>query len=445
MAKSIFDIPLFNDGIISSDKEDKVKKFRGEDNEIPLSVPAYDLASYVYSGNTSTYNITLPRIATILNQAKSGDAREQSQLFKMLQDKDPIISAHLQTRKQAVQSVEWNITGGESDYKRSEVTKILQDAGIDELIKHLSDAVAIGYSGAGIQWKMGGGDIDGFTFINSDNWIFNEYGDVGLTNYQGSDIVISDKSSPWNDIFIFHKYMLRPGIASEGGLLRNLAQYSFFKSEAVGNFARFLEKYGMPLLSTTIPKSDFENSSTRNRIKNILKNFGSDGAAVMAEGSKIENLAGSTAANAPIFTAFIDEMNKNITLAILGQEATSGVAGGLSKGQAQENVRLDLLSGDCKALSETINRQLVSHLEYNKWASKELKFVMNYEPAEDIKTLAEKINAAKSLGFDPPKDWVEEKFKMPLNDAKETFSLGAMPTTTPTAESAPAIPAVSVQ
>ena len=22
---------------------------------------------------------------------------------------------------------------------------------------------------------MGGGDIDGFTFINSDNWIFNEY------------------------------------------------------------------------------------------------------------------------------------------------------------------------------------------------------------------------------------------------------------------------------
>lgn len=445
MARSIFDIPLFNDGIISSDKEDKIKKFRGEDNEIPLSISAYDLASYVYSGNTSTYNITLPRIATILNQAKTGDAREQSQLFKMLQDKDPIISAHLQTRKQAVQSVEWNITGGEGDYKRSEVTKILQDAGIDELIKHLSDAVAVGYSGAGIQWKMGGGDIDGFTFINSDNWIFDEYGNVGLTNYQGSDIVISDKSSPWNDIFIFHKYMLRPGIASEGGLLRNLAQYSFFKSEAVGNFARFLEKYGMPLLSTTIPKSDFENSSIRNRIKNILKNFGSDGAAVMAEGSKIENLAGSTAANAPIFTAFIDEMNKNITLAILGQEATSGVAGGLSKGGAQENVRLDLLSGDCKALSETINRQLVSHLEYNKWASKELKFVMNYEPAEDIKTLAEKINAAKSLGFDPPKDWVEEKFKMPLNDAKETFSLGAMPTATPASESAPAIPAISVQ
>ena len=29
----------------------------------------------------------------------------------------------------------------ESDYKRSEVTKILQDAGIDELIKHLSDAM----------------------------------------------------------------------------------------------------------------------------------------------------------------------------------------------------------------------------------------------------------------------------------------------------------------
>ena len=199
----------------------------------------------------------------------------------------------------------------------------------------------------------------------------------------------------------------------------------------------------MPLLATSINKQDFENSSIRNRVKNALKNFGSDGVAVLAEGSKIENLAGNSAAYSPIFTAFIDEMNKNITLAILGQEATSGVAGGMSKGQAQENVRLDLLSGDCKALSETINRQLVSRLEYNKWASSELKFVMNYEPAEDIKVLSEKISAAKSLGFDPPKDWIEEKFKMPLNDAKETFSLGAMPTPTTAPEVAPAIPTIS--
>ena len=158
--------------------------------------------------------LTIPFLSNILVAGNDGIASDQAAVFNAILEKEPIIQAHLQTRKLAVQAVDWDIMGG-SEYKRTELKKIITNAGLEKLKTHLLDAIGFGYAGAGINWVGGGGNIENFDLINHVNWMFDKYGNIAFITRLGKQIpLIQDNKSK----FVFHTYTMKCGIPSTGGV-----------------------------------------------------------------------------------------------------------------------------------------------------------------------------------------------------------------------------------
>jgi len=102
------------------------------------------------------------------------------------------------------------------------------------------------------------------------------------------------------------------------------------------------------------------------------------------------------------------------TRVILGQTATSGDAGGFSKGQAQENVRGDILGADCAALARTIRGAILTPWTmFNHGAEAPVpRFKFQIEEAEDLEQTSRVIVNMSQAGFEADAAEVTEKFGM---------------------------------
>ncbi|MEI3004027.1 MAG: hypothetical protein V8T87_05325 [Victivallales bacterium] len=90
----------------------------------------------------------------------------------------------MQTRILAVPACDWTIQG--TDARRTaEVRAILEKAGLHALMRHLLDALALGYSGAAIIWGEGGADISAFRKVDPSNWQFDLSGNPALMTVSG--------------------------------------------------------------------------------------------------------------------------------------------------------------------------------------------------------------------------------------------------------------------
>jgi len=108
------------------------------------------------------------------------------------------------------------------------------------------------------------------------------------------------------------------------------------------------------------------------------------------------------------------------TKVIIGQTASSGDAGGWSKGQVQGQVRQDILEADSKALSATIKRDILrpwTAFNYGPDAPvPEAHFA--YQPPEDQQakaTVVEKVGAAVApAGYEIDPEWIKDEFGIPV-------------------------------
>ena len=90
-------------------------------------------------------SMSIPFLSNILFMANDGSSSDQASVFQAILDKEPIIMAHLQTRKTSIMGVDWDIMGDNS-YKCSEIKRIMEDAGYHDLIPHLLDCIGNGYA-----------------------------------------------------------------------------------------------------------------------------------------------------------------------------------------------------------------------------------------------------------------------------------------------------------
>lgn len=366
----------------------------------------------------SREKMTASRISQILEAAESGSCQEQAALVKMMTDRDPIIGAHLQTRMLAVLGCEWRICSDDGENgggNAEEAVKILKKAKIYDLMRHLLNAIPTGYAGSMIRWADGGANILGFEHVHPSNWIFDAGGNPGLYTSAGEKSL----SDFHPNQFVFHVHRMQPGIPSVGGLLRSLAWVWLFKRNAWRDRARFIEKFGIPFMVAKISESDFKNDAERNRILAALRGIGADGVAVTVEGSEIENVSPSGQSSNADFHQFCKDIDDVYAFLILGQTGTSGgTPGKLGNETAQENVRMDILEADCRALMETITTQVVDPLRIFKWGEEapELSFVLEYEPGEDMQAKATLVKTLKDAGFSAKRDWIEKEFDIPMDE-----------------------------
>lgn len=374
-----------------------------------------DFSDFICSwGGLSNPKLTAKLIGDLLASADMGYSSELASLFQTVLEKEPAIAAHIQTRVLAVLACDWSVEGKDTE-KASELENILRKAKIHSLMTHLLDAVAIGYSGAAVIWGEGGAEIKSFRKINPVNWVFDLSGNPAVMGRGGQEKPLADYH-PYQ--FVFHSHKLKCGISPRGGLLRPLLWLYFFKHYAMRDRARYLERFGIPFILAKINRDDFDSDTIRGTILSSLSKIGSDGVGLVTGDSDLQMLNSSSNSSSD-YQTWMDYIDRLCAQLILGQTATSGDASGLSKGQAQENVRRDIIEADCKNLMETINTQIIAPLEmYRYGTSGEFTFTLDYAPAESLSEKAQVIKLLADSGFAVSPEWVSKTFGVQLNPAK---------------------------
>lgn len=375
-----------------------------------------------------SHGLTPERLAAILKEADQGDVLRQAELFEEMEEKDAHLGSVLQTRKQAVAGLQWEIDASSSDKEDETVAAFIKDAlnrieNLEQALLDLMDAVGKGFSISEIMWeterdKVLVGELrwrhqKRFTFCSKDGVL-------------DSPRLLTDDESVYGETlhpgkFIVHRYMGRSGITPRAGILRPCAYMYLFKNYTLKDWVTFNERFAMPLRVGKYNPGASE--SERRALKNAVFNLGSDAAAVISDSTIIDFVeAAGKGSSVDIYDRLVDFCNRSMSKAVLGHTGSSDpTPGRLGGEQEAREVRRDLMEADARALSKTLTMQLVRPLVWFNFGPDTAvpRFALRHEAEEDLKSLAETYRTIAGMGIDIPAGFIYERFGIPAPEAKE--------------------------
>lgn len=159
--------------------------------------------------------------------------------------------------------------------------------------------------------------------------------------------------------YIVHHPRLKSGLAHRQGLARIAAAAHIAKAYTLRDLQRFLEVYGIP------PRIGYhapnEPKEKRLALLRVVRALGTDAAAVIPDGSRIEFLDAPRGTNATSFLESADWWDRQVSKAVLGQTSSSdgASAGNYKASEQHQGVRMDLARHDALQVSTSIQRHLV--------------------------------------------------------------------------------------
>jgi phage gp29-like protein len=356
-----------------------------------------------------------------------------------MEEKDTHLFSQLQTRKNAVLGLEYEIFPYSESAEDKRIRDFIADVissmqNFDIAILDLLDAIGKGFALSEINW-----DIQGKTaIIERLNWIHQKRA-IFYSNYDAgawkksfempriiteSEQVKGEEMPPFK--LIYHKYKARSGYDTRAGILRTCAWMYLFKNYAIKDWVAFAEVFGMPLrlgkYDTGASKDD------KDALISAIQSLGSNAAGIISKNTEIEFIETvKAAAKENIYKALADFSNKEMSKAILGQTATTeGTPGKLGNEKAQDLVRHDLVKADNESLSKTYRGQLICPLVgYNFGWDKPLPwFKFKHEKPEDLKMLSDVYKNLHGINQPISAEHVSERFKIPMPKKGETILEG---------------------
>jgi phage gp29-like protein len=366
-------------------------------------------------------SLTPAEVGCIMERAASGDQADQARLALEIEEKNWDIFQALQTRRLAVTGLEWTVEP--SDPADANAVAIAEEAEAmlratppsdggearpvaSALVEACMGALLPGFAVAELVWAEGGKRLEGVFPIPQRHFTF-----------AGSELpLLVTRTAPagvalpfGGGKFLYHRHRARSGDATRGGLVRPLAWLDIFQRLNFKDLLRFIERYGGPFLVAHVSQEAWEKD--RSRLKQLVQNFGSDGGAVFTEGVQTELLQAANATG-DVFFRLLEYCGAAIAKVVLGQTATSGDAAGFSKGQAQENVRLDLKVGDAGPVGGTVTANVLA--PWTVWnygpAAKAPVFRLQCDEPDDLKLASEVLVNLSNAGFEADEGEVSERF-----------------------------------
>jgi phage gp29-like protein len=410
-------------------KEIQVKK-QPETREIAVTTVRDRWTDYPSSG------LTPQRLGTIFKEADMGDVHRQAELFEEMEEKDTHLFSELQTRKNAITGLDYDITPYDETPENKKIRDFVADCifgleDFEEALLDLLDAIGKGYSCSEIKWEIIGGKaiVSGLSWIHAKKAVFYERGAVNMWAKSVEVPRILTEAQPINGEemppfkMVFHRYKARSGYDTRAGLLRVCSWMYLFKNYSIKDWVAFAEVFGMPL---RVGKYD-PNASAADKasLVSAVQSLGSDAAGIISKNTEIEFIETAKSGSTDnIYEALAEFCDKQMSKAILGQTATTeGTPGKLGNEDAQDKVRYDLIKADAEAISRTIRFQIIRPLVgYNFGWDKQLPwFKLAYEKAEDLANLIAVYKGASDIGQPISAEHISERFKIPMPQKGETI------------------------
>ncbi|WP_119352927.1 DUF935 domain-containing protein [Azohydromonas sediminis] len=398
------------------------------DLKTPIAMPSQTGLRSVWQWRPLA-SMTPAMVADVLRRAAMGDAHDFLLAADDIREKDLHYRAVLQTRQLAVAGLPVDIAPADDsrEAKRAAdlVRETLSDQDIGTLVAHLMDAVAKGYAVAEILWDTSGSlwypreiaprEAHWFTF-DSDT---------------GRLLRLVDGSAEGAEIppyrMIVHAPQLAAGIPLLGGVARSALWAWVFKSYALRDWARFAELFGQP-----IRVGKYHQGASPDDVavlKQAAFSLGSDAAAVIPQEMVLELVeSGSKSASADLYHKLIDYLDRQVSKAVLGQTMTTDDGSSLAQARVHNEVRLDLIRADARAIEATLARDLfapIVRLNLGEDAPLPRLHLVVEEP-QDMAALADQVAKLAGAGVAIPQGWVRQKFGIP-EPAEGEAVVGAVP------------------
>lgn len=374
--------------------------------------------------------LTPVKLARIFKEADAGDLFRQMELFEEMESKDPHLFSQLQTRKLAVTGLDWEVQPFSQDETDQKIAAFVDEQlkeldGFSDNIMDILDAIGKGISFQEIEWNYRNGHVvvENIEYVHQKKFYYDSMTDelmVHTDDYPGG-IPLPDNK------FIVHKYKARSGHPSKYGVLRVVAWMFLFKNYDVKDWVSFCEVYGMPL---RLGKYDATASQKdKDALMDAIVKMGTDAAGMVPSGTDIQFIESNKQSSVDIYEKLARYCDEQMSKAIVGQTLTSDSGGSYAQSKTHNDVRQDLTEADCKAVMETIRRDLIRPLvEFNFGSGAHIPyFSLNSADTDDLKETAEIVSTLAATGLEIPKPWLYKKFNIPSPEKGEN-TIGQAPT-----------------
>ena len=388
------------------------------------------------------------RLATTLRAADDGDLWAQHRLFSDMEERDAHLYAEMGKRTRAPLCLDWTIEpprrpSAAEKASAEWLTEILTDAAdpFEDLLVACMDAVGHGFATIELEWQRNGRDLLPAFHPRPQEWF--------RLDRNRRELRLRDASADGAPLqpfgWITHTYgQAKTGYLGRMGLHRVLVWPFLYKAFSIGDFAEFLETFGLPLITGKYGAgaTDAEKAS----LLRAVTALGHDARAIMPAEMELEIQAVTASGAGSPHLAMVDWAERSQSKAILGQTMSAEAKStGIGSGNADlhDQVRQDILKADARQLAATITRDLLYPLiALNRGGIDSLarcpRLIFDTSEPEDLAAYAESLPKLVAAGMRRiPTAWVHEKLRIP-EAADDEPTLGGDP---PAAGKPPAAPA----
>ena len=376
--------------------------------------------------------LTPVKLAEIFKEADAGDILRQAELFEEMEEKDPHLFSQLQTRKNAVTGLDFEIIPFDPDDERDkEIAEFVEAQisgieGLEDIMLDLLDAVGKGFAVSEIMWSYDSGHV-----VVSD--IRSRHQKRFFWDTEDNFKVRTDEAPEGIELplnkFILHRYKARSGHPSRAGVLRVVAWMYLFKNYTLKDWVAFCEVYGMPLRLGKYQPGASEDD--KRALMQALAQIGADAAGIFPDGTTIEFINTEKASSTDLYERLARYCDEQISKAVLGQTLTSDSGGGsYAQSKTHNDVRQDILIADCKALAATLRRDLIRPLVlFNFGEDKRIPYIrFDAEESEDLEQTANILGTLiEKTGLKVPTSYIYKKFSIPKPEGDEEIATPPQP------------------
>lgn len=379
--------------------------------------------------------LTPAKLARILQEADAGQITRQAELFEEMEEKDAHLYSLLQTRKNAVLGLDWQVMPFSDAREDRRIADFVADVlgnleGFEDNLLDLLDAIGKGFSVLEILWSVEGQEARPARLV----WVHQKHFRLGP---QGELRLLTDDSTAQGiellpHKFVVHRYKARSGYPNRAGILRVVSWLYLFKNFAIKDWVRYAEVFGMPLrIGRYDPAASEEDKQALLR---AVMDLGADAAGIISKATEIQFVETKVNTGSSPYRELAEYIDRQMSKAVLGQTLTSDVGerGSYAAARTHDEVRQDLKEADCKALAETLRTDLIRPLvmfNFGPEALDRLPWIkFHYEPPEDLRATAEIYGLlVEKVGLPIAAEHVYERFGIPAPQPGQTVLTRSQP------------------
>jgi len=346
--------------------------------------------------NRSTSDVSAWR-----NALRSADGGRVKALFDLYEDLliDTTLSRSWGKRIEAITNSELTFQY-EDGATNEEIDELMQSLSWETLLTGIVSSKAYGRSGLEIDFSSGFRvDMIPPKHINLDN----------------QTILINDSDERGID-YIDDPQLLILGSRRDFGIFLKTAPYAIWKRGGFGDYAQWLEIFGMP---QRIGKYSSYDPQSRILLEQALQNAGSAPWCVIPKETDVETVNNTGSGSSGVsFNDFRQACNEEMLIAVLGQTLTTiaGSKGARSLGDVHKEVEEGINKSDLRYTERVLNSYVRPLLEARGFKIKGGKFI--FPSAAEAVSVDELVQLTKIIRI--PASFIHDKYSIPAaNEGEE--------------------------